>query len=939
MAKDSPQLALANQLVADAVRRGVIEINGDRVLYRIGPGKPKEYNWTDPEEWVRARTLALLVVGKGYPPQNIMTEVTMPARVPDNKADIVVFTDAAQKEPYLVVENKSAGQTEKDRKQAIEQMFGNAISIGAPLGLYDEWDIHVFYDVGNFPSGEREQNIKGNRDTVPENYGVIPQYTYIAGGAADIRPATNGELETKIRKAHTIIWAGGKRDPLNAFDEWSKLLFAKVLDEKGTPTGKPREFQVGTGETATVVANRIHKLFSQGIKDDPTIFEKSADIALSDEKILDVVMAVQEISLLHTDVDTIGAAFENFFGGIFRGQLGQYFTMRPLARFAVAMLNLSPKDFVLDPTCGSGGFLLEALLQVWHSVDENFKGQPAEQLQTMKTDFAHKHVYGIEIHEILARICKINLLLHHDGHTNIEADRSCLDKDFILPRLAAKTGQFNRIVGNPPFGDDVKEGDRDHLGSNKLASFDVAVGRGSVASEHVIVERCVKLLEDGGRFSLVLPDGFFNNQGDGSNCPQVRTWLARHGLIEAIVSLPDHAFDRSGAQNKTSVLFFGKFTKEEKTAFDNAFKATKSKSGGEGELSEAAAVQHVYSTVTPFNTMSTFLAEANKIGYSPTGSLTAGNDLYAGAPGGKLDAVQKGTILGEWRKFLKNPSSYKGSSTPECMAVPFHELWAAHGSRRLDPKYHLFVRTQSGHTPAGWVKAKIRDVMRRRVQPAAPETTPDAFFKVMTLGQNGEIREREAGKGNNFPEWRGCFFADGSSTWFAAKTGDLVYSSIDLWKGCVSVVQKDFDGALVTKEFPIYEITDKRLTPGFVQALLRTDYYQRAFRAITTGHSNRRRTQQDDFEALEISFPPTKAEQDALVRGIARARSRRKAAEAALEFSISDFGDVVVGKRKIRAGFDLAKVESAVALLKAMETRDGRSADEIIGYDERGFPK
>ena len=61
---------------------------------------------------------------------------------------------------------------------------------------------------------------------------------------------------------------------------------------------------------------------------------------------------------------------------------------------------------------------------------------------------------------------------------------------------------------------------------------------------------------------------------------------------------------------------------------------------------------------------------------------------------------------------------------------------------------------------------------------------------------------------------------------------------------------------IIPKEFPIYEITDQRLLPEFVQTLLRTRYYQRAFRAITTGHSNRRRTQIADFEAIELAFPP-----------------------------------------------------------------------------------
>ena len=80
-----------------------------------------------------------------------------------------------------------------------------------------------------------------------------------------------------------------------------------------------------------------------------------------------------------------------------------------MARFTVAMLDINHQDYVIDPTSGSGGFLLETLLQVWHRLDIDFKGR--DELARLKNDFALQKVYGIEIHEILARICKINLLL------------------------------------------------------------------------------------------------------------------------------------------------------------------------------------------------------------------------------------------------------------------------------------------------------------------------------------------------------------------------------------------------------------------------------------------------------------------------------------------------------------------------------------------------
>lgn len=185
---------------------------------------------------------------------------------------------------------------------------------------------------------------------------------------------------------------------------------------------------------------------------------------------------------------------------------------------------------------------------------------------------------------------------------------------------------------------------------------------------------------------------------------------------------------------------------------------------------------------------------------------------------------------------------------------------------------------------------------------------PETTFSVMTISQTGEIRQREAGKGKNPPEWLGMYFEEGSSTWFRARAGDVVFSSIDLWKGCIAVVPSEFDGAIVTKEFPIYEVTDHRLNAEFLSYLLRSRYYQRAFRAITTGHSNRRRTQIHDFEALEICFPSDSEEQESLIKAIRQARAAQHEAKDLIHTAMLTFSDVVDG----RIGEELPEIDGAV---------------------------
>ena len=882
---DCADIASNDPLVLELCARDVIVIDGNRITYLLN--WTRDYRWTNPEEWVRARLLAFLIARKGYPANRIRTEATVPRRTPSDKADIVVYCDDSCRSPYLVVENKAKAQSESGRNQGIEQTFGNANSLRAPLALYDEGDLSILFDVAGYPAQERRANRIGTREDIPEQYGSVPVYSLIAGTDTDIKPLPTSEIINQIRRAHSLIWAGGKRDPLRAFDEWSKLLFVKVTDERSTLTGQARRFQVGANETTAAVASRIHELFAEAAQQDPTVFPSGTRIALTDSKIHDVVKVLQTISFTRTDIDSIGRAFENFFSSVFRGELGQYFTMRQLTRFIVAMLDIHASDFVIDPTAGSGGFLLEILMQVWGRVESDFSGQPVAEIARIKTDFALQHVFGIEIHEILGRICKINLLLHHDGHTNIESDRSCLDATFTLPRLQNWPSKFSRIVGNPPFGDDVKAGDRDSLGDNTLDNFQVASGRQKVPSEHAVIERSIELLEPGGMFGLIVPDGLLNNQGEQSNCPQTRRWIAQQGFFEAIVSLPDFAFRHSGAQNKTSILFFRKFTAREKTGFleryDKAIEIGKSKDN-------AIVAGHNVSGHR------VFLAEADEIGFLPTGAPTDSNNLYAVKGNGVYVNIEgRDTILNEYCRFKNSRSLYVGRRQPDCMAITFEDLWNSHESRRIDPKYHLFKWQESSHVPEGWVTIRIGDILRRRLDRVQPELLPNQRFQVMTVTQNGEIKLREAGKGRNPPDWLGMYFEASSSAWFAARAGDVVFSSIDLWKGCIAVVPSDFDGALVTKEFPIYEIIDKRISPEFLSALLRSRYYQRAFRAITTGHSNRRRTQTNDFENVEITFPSNDSMQKNLIEPILASRERLVVNSEALLDATQRFDNAIDG--------------------------------------------
>lgn len=834
-------------LIDEAEKRGYLERNGAKITYRCAA--PRDENWDDPEEKVRAAVYAWLILDREYPAEAIKVEVNVPRRTPNDRADIVVYTDTECRTPWLVVETKEPATTKAEFKQAIEQGFGNANSLrDTHCLLVDSGRMSEYYQVAGFPHDERRDNRFGPREHLPKSYAEASQFAFIAGDAAnDIKPPKVNEAENLVRRAHALIWAGGKRDPLDAFDQWCKLLFAKIYDERHTENGEPRKFQVGRKEQDVACANRIRNLYADARNEDPSIF--ISDLDLPDDKIAQVVRTIQGVSFMQMDIDSLGAAFEGFFGSIFRGELGQYFTRRELCRFVCALLRPTDKDRVLDPTAGSGGFLLETLIQVWHHIEDSYGGQPEQERR--KYDFAKNNLFGIEINAVLGRICQTNLMLHKDGHTNVVGDRSCLDNTFGHAVLDRDATDFTLVVGNPPFGDDVKEGSRDHLGTNKLSTFDLPGGN-QIASEIVILERSIKWLRNGtGRLGMVVPDGMLNNSSETSRCPALRRYLFRYTQVLAIVSLPDHAFRKSGAQNKTSVLFLRRRSKAEQKTFDAAL----AKNRNPAISNEVDREDHALAATLKQLDYQVFLAEADEIGFTPSGVQSDRNDLYA-RNGLRADAAAD-TILGQYRDFEKNPDAYAGTATPPCMSIAASGIYANHATHRIDPKYHIFKHVEEKKPPAGVTVHMLDDLLERRQEGIVPNDLPDVEFRTITLTQEGELEPREAGKGNSPPDWHGAYFKEGQK-WFLVREGDILISRIDLWKGCIGVVSKAFDGAVVTLEFPSYFVKPEKadiVVPAYLRLLLRTAYFQRAIRAITTGHSNRRRTQEEDFLALKVPLP------------------------------------------------------------------------------------
>lgn len=137
-----------------------------------------------------------------------------------------------------------------------------------------------------------------------------------------------------------------------------------------TKKGESYSFQIGTHESADDVFKRIDLIYQKAKKEDSEVFKE--DIKLDSRIVYNVVEHLQELAINKIDLDTKGIAFERFMQDFFRGQMGQFFTPREIVRFCVDMLNPQRDDLVIDPACGSGGFLLNTMDHVRRYTEENY---------------------------------------------------------------------------------------------------------------------------------------------------------------------------------------------------------------------------------------------------------------------------------------------------------------------------------------------------------------------------------------------------------------------------------------------------------------------------------------------------------------------------------------------------------------------------------------
>jgi type I restriction enzyme M protein len=387
----------------------------------------------------------------------------------------------------------------------------------------------------------------------------------------DLPLTKEDNLLKKFEEIHDYIYANDGLSPQQTLEEFVKILFIKIIDENENLnqfTISTEEWnQLKIGKTTRSITERIAALFEQTKQAYPDIFDTDDRIKISPIALGFTINKLQGISLLNSSQDAKGLAFQKFLSHHEKDGRGQFFTPEPVIDFCVAMMQPTPNETIIDPACGSGGFLMSALRYLQNNYTE---------LDTKKV--VATNLFGSDINKSIARIAKMKLLLEANGKTNVLCTNSLEDLDSLKLTLSHSEG-FDLVLANPPFGAKITN-------TSTLSTFDLGYKWTNHNNEYhktksiypnqnaeiLFIERCLQLLKAGGRMAIVLPNGNFENP----SLEYLRYYIKLKAKILAIINLPPETFIPFGTGVKTSLLFLEKNTPNKVTQYPIFFgKVTK----------------------------------------------------------------------------------------------------------------------------------------------------------------------------------------------------------------------------------------------------------------------------------------------------------------------------------------------------------------------------
>jgi len=545
-------------------------MSADNVTYLVPPGSIRcfltgKIRKDTPEENVRQRWARSLVDEYGYSKAEMALEFPIAMGTARKRADIVIFKTGApqvQENATIIIEAKRDEVKSSDKTKGEDQLKSYmAASSSCKYGLWVGKERFAFEKAAN---GEiaRVTDVPRAGEDKPRR----PQ-------RKDLQVAH--DLTSIFRRCHNYIHVNGGQQKAEAFHEMLKLIFCKMYDEEDGSLElnfavDPKEQKSESGRRR-LMEDRIEPLFESVKVRFPYIFDKDEHIKLEPIVLAYIVAEMQFISLLDTETDVKGAAYEELVGQNLRGDRGEYFTPRNVCDMTVKIIqSMFPEERltdlkVLDCCCGTGGFIVSWIDNLREILVEQEVARASRdvkgKVRTRIRNTCSRNLFGLDINPFLVRTAQMNLVMHGDGSTNVyRADSSRSPGEWAEEaRRKIPFGKADVVLTNPPFGEELIIDDSHVLDRHDLPKWEAKNSRASMPAEQLFIETAMMFLREGGVLGIVLPDGILNNP----SLQFLRSWILKRGRLIASVDLPKETFAVSGGVNNPSVLIIQKFTQEQ----------------------------------------------------------------------------------------------------------------------------------------------------------------------------------------------------------------------------------------------------------------------------------------------------------------------------------------------------------------------------------------
>lgn len=573
-----------------------------------------------PEEIVRQLMLDKLVNEYEYPKELLRIEYTVSFGREKKFADIIILNKTDKTSVYCVVEiKKHKAKDGKDQLKSYTNATGAPLAIwtnGIEINFYERLDPNYFEPLSDIPKhNETIDDVKNET------------FTYLELMQKDKLAEEKKSLKQLIEEIEDEVLANAGVD---IFEEVFKLIFTKLYDEMESSDDRIsietqlkliqkqdsklnnkealgkidgdgfRKLEFRSRGDAHHTKEVINNLFKQAKEKWPGIFEKGEPLRITDENHLQICVGfLQNVKLFNSNLQVIDEAFEYLVNKTAKGEKGQYFTPRNVIDMCVYMLNPKDTEYMIDTACGSCGFTVHTLFNVWEKLvnqgKANFHNFSNQKLTKEQRAYVDK-VFGIDFDEKSVRVARTLNMIAGDGRTNVlhlnsldydrweeklkdmEWSKTYLDGFYRMLDLAKnrknpKEFNFDIVMANPPFAGDIKD-------SRLISNFDVAFSKGKkvnkVSRDILFIERNLDFLKPGGRMAIVLPQGRFNNTSD----ERIRDFIMEKARLVAVVGLDGNTF-KPHTGTKTSVLFVQKWDDKinPKTADYSVFMAVSENSG------------------------------------------------------------------------------------------------------------------------------------------------------------------------------------------------------------------------------------------------------------------------------------------------------------------------------------------------------------------------